>query len=64
MPIKAVFSYLGAQEQASATEYAANQSAAAQREAARVAAEAAKFRPVGITSRYEHQTFSLTLVVI
>ena len=52
MPFSAVLGYLGAQEQASATEYAANQSAAAQREAARMAAEAAKFRPVGITTRY------------
>jgi len=49
--------YLGAQEQASATEYAANQSAAAQREAARQAAEAAKFRPVGITTRYGGSNF-------
>ena len=52
-------SYLGAQEQASATEYAANQSASAQREAARQAAEAAKFRPVGITSRYGTSSFQL-----
>jgi hypothetical protein len=34
--ISAGLGYLGAQEQASATEYAANQSAAAQREAARL----------------------------
>ena len=57
MPFSAVLGYLGAQEQASATEYAANQSAAAQREAARQAAEAAKFRPVGITSRYGTSSF-------
>jgi hypothetical protein len=49
--------FLGAQEQASATEYAANQSAAAQRDAARQAAEAAKFRPVGITTRYGTSNF-------
>jgi hypothetical protein len=50
-------SYLGAQEQASATEYAANVSAAAQRESARLAAEAAKFRPVGITTRFGGSNF-------
>jgi hypothetical protein len=55
--ISAGLGYLGAQEQASATEYAANQSAAAQREAARLAAEAAKFRPVGITTRYGTSNF-------
>jgi len=49
--------YLGAQEQASAMENAANVSAAAQREAARQAAEAAKFRPVGITTRYGGSNF-------
>ena len=52
-----VLNYLGAQEQASATEAAANTSAAAQREAARLAAEAAKFRPVGITTRYGTSNF-------
>ena len=49
--------YLGAQEQAGAMENAANVSAAAQREAARLAAEAARFRPVGITSRYGTSNF-------
>ena len=57
MPISAVLGYLGAQEQAGATEAAANTSAAAQREAARQAAEAAKFRPVGITTRYGTSNF-------
>ena len=57
MPFSAVLGFLGAQEQASATEYAANQSAAAQRDAARQAAEAAKFRPVGITTRYGGSNF-------
>ena len=57
MPISAVLGYLGAQEQAGATEAAANTSAAAQREAARMAAEAAKFRPVGITTRYGTSNF-------
>lgn len=60
MPIGAVFGYLGAQEQASATEAAANTSAAAQREAARLAAEAAKFRPVGITTRYGSSNFQMS----
>ena len=50
-------SYLGAQEQAGAMESAANVSAAAQRDAARQAAEAAKFRPVGITTRYGTSNF-------
>ena len=57
MPFSAVLGYLGAQEQAGAIEAAANQSAAAQREAARQAAEAAKFRPVGITTRYGGSNF-------
>ena len=57
--ISGVLGFLGAQEQASATEYAANVSASAQREAARQAAEAAKFRPVGITSRYGTSSFKL-----
>jgi len=62
MPVAAAavfggLSYLGAQEQASAMENAANQSAAAQREAARQAAEAAKFRPVGITTRFGGSNF-------
>ncbi len=57
MPFSAVLGYLGAQEQASATEAAANTSAAAQREAARLAAEAARFRPVGITTRYGTSNF-------
>jgi hypothetical protein len=52
-----VLGYLGAQEQASATEAAANTAAAAQRESARLAAEAAKFRPVGITTRYGTSNF-------
>jgi len=60
MPISAVLGYLGAQEQASAMEAAANTSAAAQREAARQAAEAAKFRPVGITTRYGSSNFQMS----
>jgi hypothetical protein len=57
MPFSAVLGFLGAQEQASATEAAANTSAAAQRDAARQAAEAARFRPVGITTRYGSSNF-------
>lgn len=60
MPISAVLGYLGAQEQASAMEAAANTSAAAQREAAKQAAEAAKFRPVGITTRYGLSNFQMS----
>jgi hypothetical protein len=50
-------SYLGASEQASATESAANTSANAQLEAARLAAAEARFRPVGITTRYGKSNF-------
>jgi len=57
MPFSAVLGYLGASEQADATRDAANASAAAQRDAARQAAEAAKFRPVGITTRYGTSNF-------
>jgi hypothetical protein len=60
MPFNAVLGYLGAQEQASAMEAAANTSAAAQREAARLAAEAARFRPVGITTRYGLSNFQMS----
>ena len=55
----AVLNYLGAQEQAGAMENAANISTAAQRDAARQAAEAAKFRPVGITTRFGGSNFQL-----
>jgi len=60
MPIGAVLGFLGAQEQASATEAAANTSAAAQRESARLAAEAAKFRPVGVTTRFGSSNFQMS----
>ena len=55
--IGAGLGYLGASEQASATESAANTSAAAQLEAARLAAAEARFRPVGITTRYGRSNF-------
>jgi hypothetical protein len=57
MPIGAILEYLGASEQASATESAANTSANAQLQAARLAAEAAKFRPVGITTKFGTSNF-------
>jgi hypothetical protein len=57
MPIGAIFSFLGAQEQASATESAANTSANAQLEAARIAAAEARFRPVGVTTRFGQSNF-------
>jgi len=60
MPISAVLGFIGAQEQASATEAAANASANAQLESARLAAEAAKFRPVGITTRFGKSNFQMS----
>ena len=50
-------SLLGSSMQSKAAGDAARQSAQAQLEAARIAAEAAKFRPVGITSRYGTSNF-------
>ncbi len=52
-----VLGYMGARKQASATESAAAQSAAAQTEAARIAAEEARFRPIGITTRFGTSQF-------
>lgn len=60
MPIGAVMSFIGAQSQADAMESAANTSAAAQRESARLAADAARFRPVGITSRFGTSNFQMS----
>ena len=57
MPFSAVLGFLGASEQASATESAANTSANAQLEAARIAAAEARFRPVGITTRFGKSNF-------
>jgi hypothetical protein len=48
---------IGGSMQAKATRDAANTSAQAQLEAARIAAEAAKFRPVGVTTRYGSSQF-------
>jgi len=48
---------LGSSMQSDATQSAANTSAEAQRYAAQKAAEAARFRPVGVTSRYGTSNF-------
>lgn len=50
-------SLLGGAMQADATRGAAQESARAQLESARLAAEAAKFRPVGVTTRYGTSNF-------
>jgi hypothetical protein len=50
-------SLLGGALQSNAAEDAARQSAQAQLESARIAAEAAKFRPVGVTTRYGTSNF-------
>jgi len=49
--------FLGANEQADAARDAANASANAQLQAARIAAEEARFRPVGITTRFGTSQF-------
>jgi hypothetical protein len=50
-------SLLGSSMQSKALERGAQESARAQLEAARIAAEAAKFRPVGVTTRYGASQF-------
>ena len=55
--ITAGASLLGGSMQSRATERAAETSARSQLESARIAAEAAKFRPVGITTRYGTSQF-------
>jgi hypothetical protein len=62
MPIYAAaigggLSLLGGSMQADATRSAGRESAQAQLESARLAAEAAKFRPVGVTTRYGTSNF-------
>jgi len=52
-----VLGYMGAKKQASAAESAARTSAEAQLEAARIAAEEARFRPIGITTRFGQSQF-------
>ena len=56
--VGSVLGYMGAQEQANAQRDAANASARAQLEAAKIAADAARFRPVGITSRFGSSYFN------
>jgi len=58
--VGAGLSYLGASEQADATQSAANTSAEAQLKAAQIAAEAAKFRPVGVTTRFGSSNFQMS----
>jgi len=53
-------SLLGGAMQSKAAKSAAQESARAQLEAARIAAEAAKFRPVGVTTRYGASNFQFT----
>ena len=64
MPIGAIIGagigLLGSSMQADATQAAAAQSAAAQTEAARIAAEEARFRPVGITTRFGTSNFQFS----
>ncbi len=52
-----ILSYAGAKKQASAASDAAQISADAQREAARIAAEEARFRPIGVTTRFGSSQF-------
>lgn len=54
----AVLGYMGSQNQASATRDAANASAQAQLQAAQLAAEEARFRPVGVTTRFGQSQFT------
>ena len=53
-------SLLGGAMQSRAARDAANQSAQAQLESARIAAEASKFRPVGVTTRYGASNFQFS----
>jgi hypothetical protein len=55
--VGSVFGFMGAKEQAKASQAAAQTSANAQLEAARIAAEEARFRPIGITTRFGTSEF-------
>ena len=57
MPFNAIASLIGGSMQADSARSAARTSANAQLEAARIAADAARFRPVGITTRYGSSNF-------
>jgi hypothetical protein len=52
-----VLGFMGAKKQASAMESAARTSAESQTEVARIAAEEARFRPIGITTRFGQSKF-------
>lgn len=54
----ALLGYMGSQNQASATRDAASTSAAAQLQAAQLAADEARFRPVGVTTRFGQSQFT------
>jgi len=54
------FAFAGSLVQGQATKSAAGTAAAAQLEAARIAADAAKFRPVGVTTRYGGSNFQFS----
>ncbi len=56
--VGSVLGYMGAQEQAGATRDAASTSAAAQLQAAQLAADEARFRPVGVTTRFGQSQFT------
>jgi len=54
------FAFAGSLVQGQATKSAAGTAAAAQLESARIAAEAAKFRPVGVTTRFGASQFEMS----
>ena len=55
--VGSVLGFMGAKDQAKASQAAAQTSANAQLEAARIAAEEARFRPIGITTRFGTSEF-------
>ncbi|CAB4156860.1 hypothetical protein UFOVP676_1, partial [uncultured Caudovirales phage] len=55
--VSGVFGYAGAKRQAASQETAARTSADAQTRAAQIAAEEARFRPIGITTRFGSSQF-------
>lgn len=56
--VSGVLGYFGAEEQANAQREAAQTAANAQLQAARMAAEEARFRPVGVTTRFGQSQFT------
>ena len=56
--VGSVLNYFGSQNSADAAREAANTSARAQMDAARLAAEESRFRPVGITTRFGQSNFT------